>query len=173
MSDRLEGVQVLHLGSRSEFRCPDLADREVDIGTHGTLLQFAIGCSEILNDQAKFLEVRNDLVRTSHIRLRNDLDQRDSASVIIDERAILPLIMDQLSGILLHVDLMNADFLFSASRLDLDPAIVTDRKIELGNLIVLRIIRVEIVLSVKLAILIDSTVRRKTNCKCILNNLLV
>ena len=36
--DRLEGVQVLHLGSCSECLTADFTDRQVDIGTHGTFL---------------------------------------------------------------------------------------------------------------------------------------
>ena len=49
--------------------------------------------------------------------------------------------MDQLSGILLHMDLMDPDGLFPALCLDLDPAVSADGQIQLGDLIVLRVIR--------------------------------
>ena len=66
--------------------------------------------------------------------------------------------MDQLSGILLHMDLMDADALCSCCRFQLHIAVVADRQVQLGDLIVLWVIRVEIVLSVEFAELVDLTV---------------
>ena len=51
--------------------------------------------------------------------------------------------MDQFSGILLHVDLMDPDPLCSRCRLKLHVTVMADRQIQLGNLIVLRVIRVK------------------------------
>ena len=38
MRDCLKGVQVLHLGTGSKLWRTDLADRDVDIGTHGAFV---------------------------------------------------------------------------------------------------------------------------------------
>ena len=172
-SDSLKGVQVLHLGTCSEFLTSDLTDRKVDIGTHRALLQFAVGCAEILNHHTQFFQISDNLFRRAHIRLGYNLDQRNAASVVIDERAILPLIVDQLSGILLHVDLMNADFLLSRCGVNLDISIVADRQIQLGNLIVLRVVRIEIVLPVEFAELVDFAVCSKSDAQGVIDNLLI
>ena len=61
------------------------------------------------------------------------------------------------------MDLMDTDSLFAAlRRLDLDTAVMTDRQVQLRNLVVLRIVRVEVVLTVKFAVLVDLAVGGKT-----------
>ena len=82
--------------------------------------------------------------------------------------------MDQLAGILLHMDLMDTDGLFAALRcLDLDTAVMADRQVQLGNLVVLRIVRVEVVLTVKFAVLVDLAVGGKTYSQCQLYDTLI
>ena len=55
--------------------------------------------------------------------------------------------MDQLTGILLHMDLMDAHSLFAALRgLDLHTAVMADGQIQLRDLIILGIVRIEIIL---------------------------
>mgnify|MGYP007015029526 CR=1 FL=1 len=105
---------------------------------------------QILYQQAQAFKVGNNLISTPHIRLRNDLDQRHTASVVINQRAVFPLVVDQLSGIFLHMNFMNTNFLFTGMRVDRDIAVVADREIQLGNLVVLRVVRVKIVFPVKI-----------------------
>ena len=81
--------------------------------------------------------------------------------------------MDQLSGILLHVDFVDTDLFLTCSGIDLDPAVMADWQIQLGDLIVLRVIRVEIVLPVEFAVLVDAAVRSQSDCQCVLYHLLV
>ena len=71
--------------------------------------------------------------------------------------------MDQLSGILLHMNLMDSDFLLSCPRFNLYLTIAADRQIQLGNLIILRIIRIKIILTVKFTILGNRAVRSKSD----------
>ena len=125
--------------------------------------------------EPQLFQVRDYFLRTSHIRLRDDLDQRYAASVIIYQRTILPLIVNELSGILFHMDLVNSDllFLFIRPGFDLHIAIAADREIQLGDLIVLRIIRIEVILPVKLTILIDLAVGGQAYCGRILHHLSV
>ena len=52
--------------------------------------------------------------------------------------------MEQLSRVLLHMDLVNSHVLLSCRRLDLHMPVSADGKIELGNLVVLRIVRVDV-----------------------------
>ena len=158
----LEGVQVLHLCSCSEGLASHLTDRKVDISTHGSLLELAVRNSQILHGAAELFQICDNLLRASHIRLGYDLDQRYSASVIVNKRAVFPLIMDQLTGILLHMHLMDTYGLFACGSLDLNSSVIADRQIQLRYLVVLGVIRIKIVLTVKLTVLMDMTVCRKT-----------
>ena len=158
----LKRVQVLHLCSGSKCIASCHSHRKVHISTHGALLKLTIGNTQILHGTTKLLQISDNLICTSHIRLRNDLDQRNTASVVIYQRAVLPLIMDQLTCVLLHMHLMDPDFFLTSFCLDLHKSIMADWQIQLGNLVVLRIIRIKIVLTVKFAILIDAAVCGKS-----------
>ncbi len=171
--DRLERVQVLHLGTGTKLFCADLPHGKVDIRTHGTFLQLAVRRTQILNDQAQLFQISDDLLGASHIRLGHDLDQRHAAAVVIHQRTVLPLIVNQLSGILLHMNLMNTNFPRTRGRLDLDKAIVADGQIQLRNLIILRIIRIKIILAVKFAELVNLAVGRQPHRHRVLHDLLI
>ena len=155
-------VQVLHLGSCSEGLASHLTDRKVDVGTHGTFLKFAVRNSKILHGAAELFQICDNLLGASHIRLGYDLDQRYPASVVVNQGAVFPLIMDQLTGILLHMHLMDTYSLFACGSLDLNSSVIANRQIQLRDLVVLGVIRVKIVLTVKLAVLMDMAICRKT-----------
>ena len=61
------------------------------------------------------------------------------------------------------MNFMNTNFLFTGRRVDRDIAVVADREIQLGNLVVLRVIRVKIVFPVKFTELVDTAVCRQTD----------
>ena len=109
----------------------------------------------------------------SHIRLRYDFNQWDAGSVIIHQGNILPFIMYQLSRILLHVDFMNSYFLPPGRRFDFHAAVLADGEVELGNLIVLRIVGVKIVLPVESAEPGNGTAGGKANSHGIFHHLLI
>ena len=81
--------------------------------------------------------------------------------------------MDQFSRILLHVHLMDPDFFRTCRGLDLQESIVTDRKVKLGNLIILRVIRIKIILPVKFAVLVDLAVGRQTQSQGVFHHLFI
>ena len=60
--------------------------------------------------------------------------------------------MHEFSRILLHMNLVDANHLRPRWGIDLHPAIIADRQIELRDLVVLRIIRIEIVFTVEAAV---------------------
>ena len=97
----------------------------------------------------------------------------DAGSVIIHQGNILPFIMYQLSRILLHVDFMNSYFLPPGRRFDFHAAVLADGEVELGNLIVLRIVGVKIVLPVKSAEPGNGTAGSKANSHGIFHHLLI
>ena len=112
--------------------------------------------------QRSFFQICDNLLGASHIRLGYDLDKRHPASVVVNQGAVFPLIMNQLTCILLHMHLVDTYGLFACGSLDLNGSVIADWQIQLRDLVVLRIIRVKIVLTVKLAVLMDMAVCRKT-----------
>ena len=165
MCNGLEGVQILHLCSGSKRITSCHTDRKVDIGTHGALLKLTVRNAQILHGAAKLFQISNYFICASHIRLRNDLDQRNAASVVIHQGAVLPLIMNQLTCVLLHMHLMDPHLFLSCFCLNFYKAIMADWQIQLGNLIVLRVVRVKIVFTIKLAVLVDAAVCGKSCAK--------
>ena len=171
--DGLEGVQVFHLCSGSECFASRLTDRQVYVRAHGPFLEFTVGHAQILHHMAQLLQIRCHFLRAPHIRFGNDLNKRDSASVIVHKRAVLPLVVDQLTRVFFHVHFMDPDFLLSGRGFDLHPSVTADRQVKLGNLIVLGIIRIKIVLTVKPARLVYLTVGRDTGLQGELHHLTV
>ena len=113
---------------------------------------------KILQDHPQLFKVSNHLVRTAHIRFTDNFDQRHTASVIINNGAVFPLIMNQFTRILFHVDLMNTDALLHTIHFYVHMTISADWQIKLRNLVSLRKIRIKIILSVEFAVLCNITI---------------
>ena len=112
-----------------------------------------------MDQQPQLLQISNHFLRAPHIRFGHDLDQRHAGTIVVHQRAVLPFVMDQLAGIFLHMDLVDTHRLAAAVlRLNLHLAVHTDRQIQLGDLIVLWIVRIEVILPVKLRKAGDLTV---------------
>ena len=171
--DGFKRVQVFHLGTGAKFTGSHLTNRQVHIRTHGALIEFAVRGLQILNGSAEFFQIRNDFIGTSHIRLRDNLNQWHTGTVVIHQGTICPVIMDKLSGILFHMNLMNSNVLFAPRCLNLNAAVYTNGQIQLGNLIVLWIIRIKIIFPVKFTILVDVTIERQTHGHGIFHNLFI
>ena len=73
--------------------------------------------------------------------------------------------MNQLTCVLLHMHLMDPHLFLSCFCLNFYKAIMADWQIQLGNLIVLRVVRVKIVFTIKLAVLVDAAVCGKSCAK--------
>ena len=78
-----ERVQVLHLCSGTEFFCSHFTDRKVNVCTHGTFLKFTVGYTEILHHAAELFQISDNFLGASHIRFGYDLDQWNTASVVV------------------------------------------------------------------------------------------
>ncbi len=106
------------------------------------------------------------------IRTGNHLNQRDTAAVKVDNGAFA-LIVQQLAGILLEMNALKTHALGLSIHLKIDIAVLTDRHIKLRNLICLRQIWIEIILSVGFAELIDVAMRSNTHLRGIMYDLFV
>ena len=81
--------------------------------------------------------------------------------------------MHQFSSILFHMNLVDSNGFFSCRGLYIHMTVPADRQIKLGDLIVLRVIRIKIIFSVKSAVLGDLTVGGKSHRHSIFHHLLI
>ena len=126
-----KGVEVFHFCTCTELFCTHFPHRKIHVGTHGALLQLTVRCAKILDDQAKLIQIRNDLLRISHIRLRDNLNQRNTASVVVHQGTVFPLVMNQFSCIFLHMDFMDPYHFLPCGSLNLDSPVMANGQVQL------------------------------------------
>ena len=81
--------------------------------------------------------------------------------------------MNQLSCILLHVNLMDTNFLGTSFCLDFHIAVPANGRVQLRNLVILGVIRIEIILPVKFAVTGDGTIGGQTHGHSVLYHFLI
>ena len=107
----------------------------------------------------QFLEVGGGLLGRAQIRLGNDFQKWRAGAVEVDIAHRLAVVMDQLAGILFHMDAGDTDGLWLLPiHLDLDAAMLTDRQLELGDLVALGQVRVKIILAGKAVFPVDGRI---------------
>ncbi len=169
--DRLEGVEVFHLGAGAQLCRAHRADGEVHVAAQRALLHLAVGDAEVLQRGAQLLQISDHLIRRAEVRLGDDLDQRHAAAVVVRAGLVNPVVVHQLAGVLLHVQLVDADHLLLLADADGHPAVAADGEIELRDLVGLGKVRVEVVLPVKLVVAGDLTIEGEAGLHGILQHL--
>jgi len=144
-----EAVEIFKLRAGAEGRLADRTQAHVGVAAKRTFLHVAVADTEIDEDGAQSLQIGHGLLRTAHVRLGDDLYKRHAGPVEIHEACVLGGGMDVFPGILFHVDTGDADALLLAVHGDVHMAVLADGLLELGNLIALGQIRVEVVLTGK------------------------
>ncbi len=165
-----EGVEVLHLGAGAQLRGACGAHRQVYVAAEGALLHFAVGHAQVLEGGAQLLQIGNDLLGGAEVGLGDNLDEGHAAAVVVAAGLVGPGVVDQLARVLLHVQLVDAHRLAAA---DVHPAVPGNGQVELGNLIGLGQVRVEVVLPVKAALFGDLTPQGQTGLDGKFQHLLV
>ena len=154
-ADEADRIDVLDLAAGAEALA-GLAHRHVDVGAQRALLHVAVAGTEVAQDRAQLGEERHRLLRRAQVRLRHDLHQRDARAVEIDVAQAGVLVVQQLAGVLLEVQPLDADVDASAVRqIDGDDAFADDRRLVLADLIALRQVGIEIVLPVEHRAVVD------------------
>ena len=164
--DEPVGVDVLDLAARAQVaevagRAELLiraraADRDVHVGPQVALLHVSVAGAQVDQDRPQLLHVGGRLLRTAHVRPRDDLHQRGAGPVEIDEGEIGVLIVQALAGVLLQVQPLDPNREGRAVvALDDHLALADDRMGELADLVALRQVRIEVVLPVEAALQVD------------------
>ena len=151
--DAAEGVHVLDLHLRAELRLAHGADGDVHVGAHVALFEVAVAHAGVDEHLLERREIGDRLVGGRHVRLRDDLHEGRAAAVEVHARA-LGVVVD-LRGVLLQVDVVDADELGSVGRLDRDAAADAEGIAVLGDLVVLGHVGVEVVLPVEGGVAVD------------------
>ena len=154
LSDEADRVHILDFATCTEFAA-GTTHGNVHIHTHGALIHIAVTCSKIANNGPQFGHISLSFIRRAHIRFGNDLHQRNAGTVQINKRHGWMLIVHGFSCILLQMQAFNADFnffeitFFIRANRNVDDPLPNNWVFELGYLITLRQIRIEIVLTIK------------------------
>jgi len=99
----------------------------------------------------------------AHVGVRDDLQQRRAGAVEIDAGHAVKILVQRLARILLKVGAGDADGLCRAIlQLDLQLTLADDGQLELGDLITLRQVRIEVIFTRKNRALADLGVHRQT-----------
>ena len=155
--DPAQRVDVLGLGSRAERSVGGRAQGHVGVTAQRALLHPDVGDTQRAQQVAQHGRRRPAPPRAPGPgpldRLGDDLDQRDAGAVVVEQRVVGPVDpagrpadVQRLAGVLLHVRPLDADPVGLAVDLDLGPAVVRDRLVVLGDLVVLRHVGIEVVL---------------------------
>ena len=170
--DKCKGVEVLHFGTGAELALAQLADRKVDVAPQRALVHPAVGYAGVEDNGTELLQVRLGFLGGADVRLRNDLDQRNAATVAVYHGAVY-VVVHQLSGVLLNVDPGDADALGACRRLNIQPAVLAKRQVVLGDLICLGQVGIEVVLPVLLGKMGNGAVGGKSRLDGVFHHLSV
>ena len=155
LAKELEGVEVLDLHLRSEGLAPHGPHRYVGIAAHGAVGEDAVVDPDGNKDGAQLLEVGRGLLCGAQLGLGDDLDEPGAGPVEVDQRVGSVGGVRRLPRILLHVDAGDAAPLGLAGDLEDQLAAFAERRIELRDLVALREVGIEVVLSGELALAPD------------------
>ena len=147
-AQRAQRVDVLDLAAGA-VRLARAAHRDVGVDAQRALLELAVGGADGHEDGAQLLDVGAGVVGRAQVGLRDDLEQRDAGPVVVHEGvlgavdAAAAALVGGLAGVLLQVGPGDAD---AGAARQLEPAVDVERLVVLGDLEVLRHVRVEVVL---------------------------
>ena len=146
-----EGIHVLEFRLDAEGFRSNRAERDVGVAAHAPLFHVAVTDFEVAQNLPKRLQIGGCLLGRAQVRFTDDLEQRHAGAVEIHVAYRLKFVVDQLAGILFHVNPMNTDTPGAGFRFNFHPAVPGQRKFILGNLVALGKIGVEVVFPGELA----------------------
>ena len=149
--DEVKGVDVLHFRLGPILVGAVWAHGNVGVDPHRPLFHLNIGDPGKLDPLAQGFQVGNGFFWRSDVGLRNNFDQRRPLPVQVHVRVTAGV--GVLPGVFFDVHFLDPDLFLLAVDFDFHPAIVGDRRLRLGDLVGLWVIRVEVVLTVKVHLL--------------------
>jgi len=156
--DVSEGVHVLELRAGPEGLLALRPDGDVGVAAEGALLHVAVADLEVHEDVAQAAQVFGGLLGASHVGFAHDLDEGNARAVEVHVAPGVAFVVNELAGILLHVDAGDADPLLFPVEQDVDVPALGQGMGVLGDLVALRQVRVKVVLPGEVPVGVDRAV---------------
>ena len=160
--DSLDGVHVLHLGTYAVFCTALGTDRKVYVTSHGTVCHFALCNTSVTEEHLESFEICLDLSRAGKVGLAYDLDKRNACTVEVNVCGVLSEIVNELTCILLHVDLLDTNTLLTCRSIDLNGTVHRNGSKPLCGLICRGKVGIVVALFIKCCNTVDVTVQHHT-----------
>ena len=167
VADVAEAVDVFNFGLGTVLRRSLAHDRDVGVAAEGALFHVAVGDAGVEEDFLEAGEVLVGLVGGAEVGLGDDFDEGCAAAVEVDVgagRRVGEAVVDGLAGVLFHVEAGNADATDTAAggevAGDVEVAVFCEGLVELGDLVALGRVGVEVVLAGKDAGGVDGAIDR-------------
>ncbi len=179
---RAERVHVLDLDLRVEFgleRMPFVVDGEegdVGIAAHVALFHVRVGGLDGTEEGLQLLEEGLCLLRRAEVWIGDDLQKGRAGAVQVDEGGAGLRVMDVFGGVFLKVrarDADRADPIFGEGGGDREGPAFDDGLVELGDLVALGEVGIEIVLAVERGAVADGAVEGEADADTEADGLLV
>ncbi len=143
-----EGVDVLDLGAGAEGRLALGAHRDVGVHPEGPLLHVAVADADPAHQLVDLAGIGHRLLGGAQVGLGDDLEQRCSRPVQIDPGVAMKILVQRLARVLFQVGPGDADLLEGpVLQQDLDLTLADDGVLVLADLVALRQVGVEIILT--------------------------
>ena len=145
-------IHIFHFCLGAELLRPLHPHADIGIAAQRALLHIAIAHRRV---QQNLLDPRQIFVRFlggANVRLTHNFHQRRAAPVQVDVGALARVVesfVHTLAGVLFHVQSCDADTLCSFRRWHIDPAVLAERLVELGDLVAFRQVGIEIIFARK------------------------
>ncbi len=154
LAHRTDRVHVLDLTTCAE-RLASATDRDVHVDSHRALFHLRVARADGEQDAAQFGDVLTCLIGVADVGLGDDLDERDTRAVEIDERVVAAMDaatrapeVRRLAGVFLEVCAFDADLHVTRQH---EVSVHIDRLVVLRDLVRLRQVGIEVVLAVERA----------------------
>ena len=165
------GIQIFDLGFGTKSFTALRTYGNIDITAHASLFHFNITDSKVIQHTSQLFHIGSCLCPVSDIRFTDDFHQRCSRTVVVYQCPRIAVKL--LSGILFHMNTVDADILFPVIRFNGDDTVGADWMKLLGYLEALWKIGIIIVLAIKLHQRIDFTLQCRCGQNCQTHSILI
>ena len=173
-------VQVLDFGADTERSVFAGTQRDVAVAAHVAVFHVGVRDAGVFERLLDLLEDQHGFFGATNVRFGHDFAKRSAAAVRVKMGIGRAHVVDELAGVFFHVDTGDADALLGAVFLhDLEPAVLADRVVvhrksaRLGNLVALRQVRVEVVLTGPHRVQVNFAVEGEAQADGVFHGLLV
>ena len=156
-----EGVQIFHFDLGAELLGAAQADADVGVAAERAFFHVAVADAGVEQDLAERGEVGVGLFGRAHVGLGDDFGERGAAAVVVDVGlggGLREAFVEIFGGVFFDVEARDADAFFCAGDFDFDVAAGGEREFELGDLVALGEVGVEIIFAGEAGVFVDGAV---------------